>query len=311
MSEAAEERYRVGYALPPKKVESFIQPSLLHYANQNGIDLIPIDPQTPLQQQAPFHCIIHKLHTPHWTQHLHQFSQQNPNTLIIDPPEFIQRLRNRLSMLHPLKHLQISLQNATVAVPNQLLLNDPKSFDAHKIQELGFRFPVVAKPLAADGGAGSHDMCLVFDREGLDALSFPTVLQEFVNHGGVLFKIYVAGQRVNCVRRKSLADISEEKLRTLTGAMPFSRVSDLGVEDGGADAENAEMPPQSLVGELARGLREALGLNLFNVDVIRDAKDSTRYLVIDINYFPGYAKLPSYEPFITDFLLDVVRTNTA
>ena len=63
---------------------------------------------------------------------------------------------------------------------------------------------------------------------------------------------------------------------------------------------------------LAKALREALGLNLFNADVIRDGKDGrTRYLIIDINYFPGYAKLPSYEPFFTDFLLDVVHHKTA
>ncbi|KAL2321831.1 hypothetical protein Fmac_026210 [Flemingia macrophylla] len=301
--EVADERYRVGYALQPKKVESFIQPSLHEYASNHGIDLIQIDPNTPLQQQAPFHCIIHKLYTPHWTKHLQQFSALNPNTPIIDPPDLIHRLHNRLSMLHPLSHSQISLQDATLGVPNQLLLQS-----SHNIQHLPLRFPAIAKPLAADGGAGSHELRLVFDREGLTALTLPTVLQEFVNHGGVLFKIYVAGRRVRCVKRKSLPDISEEELRTLKGAVPFSRVSDSGVEDG---VDSAEMPPQSLVDELARALREALGLNLFNVDVIRDANEPARYLVIDINYFPGYAKLPSYEPFITHFLLDVVRAHSA
>ena len=39
--------------------------------------------------------------------------------------------------------------------------------------------------------------------------------------------------------------------------------------------------------ELAKALKEALGLNLFNIDMIIDG---TRYLVIDINYFPKYAK---------------------
>ncbi|TKY55207.1 Inositol-tetrakisphosphate 1-kinase 1 [Spatholobus suberectus] len=313
-SDVAAQRHRVGYALQPKKVESFLQPSLVDYAKQHGIDLVQIDPTTPLQQQGRFHCIIHKLHTQQWKKHLQEFSTNYPNTLIIDPPELVDRLHNRVSMLEAVTHLQISLENATVGVPRQVVVNEPKAFDFDK---MGLRFPVIAKPLAADGGAGSHELCLVFDREGLSALSVPTVLQEFVNHGGVVFKIYTAGQRVNCVKRKSLADISEERLRTLKGALPFSRVSNLGVQDeeeegGGGAVENAELPPQSLVGELARALREALGLNLFNVDVIRDGKEPTRYLVIDVNYFPGYAKMPSYEPFITDFLLDIIiRTKTA
>jgi len=309
-SEVAEgERYRVGYALQLKKVKNFLQPSLFDYAKQHAIDLVQIDPSTPLQQQGPFHCIIHKLHTPQWNKQLQQFSATHPQTLIIDPPELVSRLHNRVSMLQAVTHLKISLQNATVGVPNQVVVNEPKAPDFDKIEELGLRFPVIAKPLAADGGDDSHEMCLVFDRDGLNALSAPTVLQEFVNHGGVVFKIYVAGRRVTCVKRKSLGDISEEKLRTLKGeVLPFSRVSNLGVEEEGGAVEKAEMPPQCLVDELAKALREGLGLNLFNVDVIRDSKEPTRYLVIDINYFPGYAKLPSYEPFITDFLLDVVRT---
>ncbi|KAG2408158.1 hypothetical protein LR48_Vigan01g235500 [Vigna angularis] len=309
-SEVAEgERYRVGYALQTKKVESFLQSSLLDYAKQHAIDLVQIDPSSPLEQQGPFHCIIHKLHTPQWNKHLQQFSATHPDTAIIDPPELVSRLHDRVSMLEAATHSQISLQNATVGVPNQVVVKEPKAPDFDKLEQLGLRFPAIAKPLAADGGDGSHEMCLVFDRVGLNALSAPTVLQEFVNHGGVLFKIYVAGRRVKCVKRKSLGDISEERLRTLKGeVLPFSRVSNLGVEEEGDAVEKAEMPPQCLVDELAKALREALGLNLFNVDVIRDSKEPTRYLVIDINYFPGYAKLPSYEPFITDFLLEAVRT---
>jgi len=49
-----------------------------------------------------------------------------------------------------------------------------------------------------------------------------------------------------------------------------------------------------------------LKLNLFNFDVIRDARSGNRYLIIDINYFPGYAKMPYYEAALTDFFLDVV-----
>ena len=48
-------------------------------------------------------------------------------------------------------------------------------------------------------------------------------------------------------------------------------------------------------------------LNLFNFDVIRDARFGNRYLIIDINYFPGYAKVPGYETILTDFFCDMVR----
>jgi len=70
------------------------------------------------------------------------------------------------------------------------------------------------------------------------------------------------------------------------------------------------MPPISFVTDIARGLRRAMGLNLFNFDVIRDAKVGNHYVVVDINYFPGYAKMPSYESFLTYFFCDIVRKYT-
>ncbi|KAI3983074.1 hypothetical protein MKX01_035355 [Papaver californicum] len=71
--------------------------------------------------------------------------------------------------------------------------------------------------------------------------------------------------------------------------------------------EDAVMPPNSLITDIARGLRQAMRLHLFNFDVIRDSRIGDHYLVIDINYFPGYAKMPCYEPVLTDFFCDIIQ----
>ena len=71
--------------------------------------------------------------------------------------------------------------------------------------------------------------------------------------------------------------------------------------------EKAEMPPLEFVMELAKGLRVAMGLRLFNFDLIRDSRDGNRYFVIEINYFPGYAKMPDYESVLVDFFCDLVE----
>ncbi|OIV96963.1 hypothetical protein TanjilG_00545 [Lupinus angustifolius] len=310
-------RYCIGYALHPQKIQNLIQPSLLNYTKKHGIDLVHIDLTIPLIKQGSFHCIIHKLHSQDWNKlRLDEYLAKYQNTLIMDHPDLVEQLHNRVSMLEPMTHLQISLGNYTVGVPKQLVVDDNNA-----MEEMGFslRFPIIAKPLFVDGTASSHELCLIFDREGLRTLNNQNnnsriVLQEFVNHGGVVFKVYVAGEHVRCVKRRSLLDISEGKLRTLKGLVKFSQISNSTVEERSENmteivTEKAEVPPEELVMELGRGLREAMGLNLFNVDVIRDAKDYNKYLVIDINYFPGYTKLPCYEPFITDFLLDSVRNN--
>ncbi|TQD83700.1 hypothetical protein C1H46_030730 [Malus baccata] len=51
-----------------------------------------------------------------------------------------------------------------------------------------------------------------------------------------------------------------------------------------------------------------LGLRLFNVDMIREHGTKDVFYVIDINYFPGYGKMPDYEHIFTDFLLGLVQS---
>ncbi|KAL5804257.1 hypothetical protein ACOSQ3_031057 [Xanthoceras sorbifolium] len=139
--------------------------------------------------------------------------------------------------------------------------------------------------LEADGSANSHQLWLVLDEEGLQSLATPIVLQEFVNHGGVV-----------CVKRRSLPYFSKEKIKmkSLKGCLSFSQISDMNSsdynknEDGfgvEVDLERVEMPSECF----------ELRLNLFNFDVIKDAKDGSRYLVIDVNYFPRYAKMLKHQ----------------
>ncbi|XP_065852787.1 inositol-tetrakisphosphate 1-kinase 1 [Euphorbia lathyris] len=305
-------RYRVGYALAPKKVQSFIQSSLISHANSQGIDLVSVDPSKSLIEQGPFDCIIHKMYGQDWRSQLDKFSVENPNVPIVDSPESIERLHNRISMLEVVNRLKVPKRSQVLEVPKQVVVLDSENLKGNAVVgELGF--PLVAKPLVADGSAKSHKMFQIFDSEGLQRLDAPIILQDFVNHGGVIFKVYVAGDYVQCVKRKSLPDISREKLATLKGSLSFSQISNLNVRgknegsDDVVDLDKVDMPPLGFVEDIAMAMREETGLNLFNFDVIRDAKDGNRYLVIDINYFPGYAKMPNYETILTDFFLDLLN----
>nr|DAD17824.1 TPA_asm: hypothetical protein HUJ06_019287 [Nelumbo nucifera] len=248
---------------------------------------------------------------------LEDFSSKNPNVCIIDPLDAIERLHNRISMLQVVSELKIPQENETFGIPKQILIyNSETLLDADALE--GLRFPVIAKPLVADGSEKSHKMSLVFNRDGFSKLKPPIVLQEFVNHGGVIFKVYVVGDYVKCVKRKSLPDVSEENLGSLEDSLSFSQVSNLTTQYRNNDhyyenmhLENAEMPPLSFITDIARGLQRAMRLHLFNFDVIRDARVGNHYLVIDINYFPGYAKMPCYEAVLTDFFWDIAHKKEA
>lgn len=243
---------------------------------------------------------------------------------IIDRPEFIKRVQDRISMLRFVSELKLAsnrefnsdllLQNqhlCTFGVPKQIAVyNASELADATTFSDMSF--PLIAKPIAADGSSGSHKMALVFNQDGLLKQSPPLVLQEFVNHGGVVFKVYVAGDYVRCVERKSLPNLSDETMAALVqvGSVSFSQISNMTMTQDSKDKmhlEGVEMPPECFVMEIARGLRSSIGLNLFNFDMIRDGKVGNHYLVIDINYFPGYEKLPGYETVLTDFMCSMVH----
>ncbi|KNA13708.1 hypothetical protein SOVF_113790 [Spinacia oleracea] len=311
-------RFSIGYALAPKKQKSFIRESLINLSRDRLIDLIKIDTDIPLIDQGPFDCILHKLYGDDWKKQLVDYKAKNPNVVVLDAPESIERLHNRISMLQAVSELKIvqnDRETETFGIPKQIVIYDAETLRDHRSWD-GLKFPVIAKPLVADGSAKSHKMSLVYNHGGLSNLKPPIVLQEFVNHGGVIFKVYVVGEYVKCVKRKSLPDVSEEKLESLGGLVTFSQVSNLASNEKTDEKyykkmhlDDCEMPPQEFITDIARGLRDVMKLNLFNFDVIRDTRLGNRYLVIDINYFPGYAKMPSYESVMTDFFWNVVAKN--
>ncbi|KAK1430690.1 hypothetical protein QVD17_13624 [Tagetes erecta] len=320
-------RFSIGYALLMKKQKSFVQESLVNLAKERGIDLVKIDTNKPLKDQGPFDCVLHKLYGDEWKKQLSEYLIRNPNAIVIDVPDSIQRLHNRITMLDVVSEIEnesgTETETASFGIPKQVVVYEPEKMKDVKAWseelELKLKFPVIAKPLVADGSAKSHKMLLIFSSEGFENLKSPTVVQEFVNHGGVIFKVYVVGKYVKCVKRKSLPDITEEKLDGLQGCLSFSQVSNMTSyerdNDGKyykmLDLEDVEMPPISLITNIACGLRKAMKLHLFNFDVIRDTKVGDRYLVIDINYFPGYAKMPGYETVVTDFFWDILNKKEA
>lgn len=72
-------------------------------------------------------------------------------------------------------------------------------------------------------------------------------------------------------------------------------------------------PPEWATQALAQALRERLGMELFNFDLICPDEQPTvgqdLYYVVDINYFPGVDKIPNFEEAFVHFLLGVCMVN--
>ncbi|KAL0432622.1 UNVERIFIED_CONTAM: Inositol-tetrakisphosphate 1-kinase [Sesamum latifolium] len=234
---------------------------------------------------------------------LKDYRNAHPEVTVLDPPDAIQQVHNRQSMLQDVADLNLSDPYGKVGVPKQLVIKKDPSAIPGAVNKAGLRLPIVAKPLVAK----SHELSLAYDEVSLQNLEPPLVLQEFINHGGVLFKVYIVGEAIKVVRRFSLPDVSKRELSKNAGVYRFPRVSCAAASADEADLDPcvAELPPRPLLERLARELRRRLGLRLFNLDIIREHGTQDHYYVIDINYFPGYGKLPEYEHIFTDFLLSL------
>ncbi|KAJ8762471.1 hypothetical protein K2173_007910 [Erythroxylum novogranatense] len=299
----------VGYALTSKKIKSFLQPKLQGLARNKGILFVAIDLNRPLSAQGPFDIVLHKLIGCEWRQILEDYRRIHPEVTVLDPPDAIQHLHNRQSMLQCVAEISLSDSCGKVDIPRQLVIKKDASSIPDTVTKAGLALPLVAKPLVADGSAKSHELSLAFDQRSLRKLEPPLVLQEFVNHGGVMFKVYVVGEAIKVVRRFSLPDVCKRELTNNAGVLHFPRVScaSASADDADLDPHIAELPPRPLLEKLAKELRCQLGLRLFNLDIIREHGKGDQYYVIDINYFPGYGKMPEYEHIFTDFLLSLVH----
>jgi inositol-1,3,4-trisphosphate 5/6-kinase/inositol-tetrakisphosphate 1-kinase len=77
------------------------------------------------------------------------------------------------------------------------------AYEAEQLMlQSGMRPPLIVKPVWTDGREGSHGLAVVHDMVSLinllkgsvqSSVKPPAVIQEFVEHGGVLFKVMIGG----------------------------------------------------------------------------------------------------------------------
>ncbi|KAL3153842.1 hypothetical protein ABBQ32_013417 [Trebouxia sp. C0010 RCD-2024] len=322
----------VGFAVSSDKAKKHLRAELLRRAEAVHIKIIAIDPLKPVAEQGPFDLILQKCRDEGWRQRLVEYAAQHPQTKLIDSFDSVQSLMTRETMLqhlteplslHPPEDSRHSntaeLDTMSCAAPVQkaLLAGCTEEEASQIIDDADIRFPLLAKPYYTDGRQGSHGLALIEDIDGLRRLvrgtgppgiALPVMLQPFIEHGGCLFKVYVMGTSIALVHRPSLqlppedADVTAQRkgIQTMTRVSAFHSTSPMG-------CELVEGPPDWLLHKLAAALRTALNLQLFNFDLMRpterDAPGSKGAdFLVNINYFPGYEKLPNHAALMVDFL---------
>ncbi|XP_061599377.1 inositol-tetrakisphosphate 1-kinase isoform X2 [Cololabis saira] len=202
------------------------------------------------------------------------------------------------------------MQDERILSPPFMVLNTECSPDVlEQIKRQGLTFPFICKTRVAHG-TNSHEMAIIFSEEDLKDVKPPCVIQSFINHNAVLYKVFVVGESYTVVQRPSLknfpagpADRKAIFFNSHNVSKPESS-SDLTSRE---NVEGVSQPPNDdVIRELSRSLRQALGVSLFGIDVIIN-NQTGQHAVIDINAFPGYEGVPEFFNDLLNHISSVIQ----
>lgn len=307
----------IGYYIPRKKFSKLHFEQFLLQCKHYHIDTIEItfDYFEGLNVRIP-QLIIHKLEDDVLSHVLIEKIRSLPklSTIILDEFDSISRLLSRFDQYSLLN----SNQKHYVVPPFIRVTNDDsKSMIEKMLINNRISFPIMCKPIQAHGDK-SHDMKIIFDVQHLNDIDKPCVLQQFIDHDGILFKafaskfiktllkfcctvfffILVGQNNYHIVQRNSIRNLhsypSKETIAFHSSEVSSSQADHILLS---SDQSIVIRFDHELVHKIARIVQNLFELNLVGIDIIID-RNTGDYAVIDVNYFPGYEG-------VTDFNLQL------
>lgn len=300
---------RVGYWLSEKKMKKLNFHAFADMCRKRGIEVVQLDLSQPLEDQGPLDVIIHKLtdlileadqndtQAVLLVQRVQDYIDAHPEMVVLDPLPAIRTLLDRCKSYQLIHRIEDCMQDKRICSPPFMVLNTECGPDTvEQIEKHGLTFPFICKTRVAHG-TNSHEMAIIFSEEDLKDVKPPCVIQSFINHNAVLYKVFVVGESYSVVERPSLknfpagpADRKAIFFNSHNVSKPESS-SDLTTRD---NVEGMSPPPSDeVIRELSRSLRQALGVSLFGIDIIIN-NQTGQHAVIDINAFPGYEGVPGF-----------------
>ncbi|XP_019717094.1 inositol-tetrakisphosphate 1-kinase-like isoform X2 [Hippocampus comes] len=209
-------RCRVGFCLSDKKRRRMNLDGFAEFCADHGVEVVEIDFTQPLEPQGPFDVIVHKLsdviveaeHDKQSKQLLVDFQSYvsaHSKIVLLDPLPAMTQILDRFTSYRIMSKLHNSLRDWHICSPPYLEVHSASDMPSvqQKVMTQNLSFPLICKTRVAHGSL-SHEMSLIFSEASLSEIQPPCVLQSFVNHGAVLHKVFVVGERHFCVERPSL-----------------------------------------------------------------------------------------------------------
>lgn len=316
---------RIGCWWSEKKSRKFNVQEFSDVCRTYGFELVKIDLNRPLEDQGPFIAIVHKLtdiilkaemgdlQSKAICQAFQEYIDDHPNMIVIDPLPSIKILADRCVQYKRVAH-DLN-RNVEVFIPSFVELTTTNiAENLAKMKAAGVDFPIVCKPTLAHGST-AHQMCIIFNEDGLKDIAPPCVVQKFINHNAVLYKLFTIGNKYFMIERPSLKNFSAGDQKTIFFnsheiSKPHSASVLNELDDNDEQLTPCLLPEKEKMDYIVEALFKCLGLNLLGIDVIIDNKTG-HYGVVDINVFPGYDEVDSFFQLLCELIVKKMSVKVA
>lgn len=319
---------RLGVFLPPKKKAKIKLPDrILKLCREENVEVIDVLNLDELLEKGPFDVLLHKVTDLYnemeadiadsLIEKIKDYCSKNESMKVIDNIIESAKLMDRIFQTKLMQSCEFFMDGIKIFVPKVV-----ETLPDHTLEEVktmlsvqDVKFPILAKPTAASLDEHSHDMKLVFTADYLCDLTFPCLIQEFCNHSGIVYKIFVVGDNHIVYQRPSVKDVHPLSKNTLyfdtrnVSKLGKSFIPDLHVEDPNtcswiSSDENPDLLNRNVVNVLCDRLRRLTNLYLFGIDILVE-KATGNYALIDVNHFPGYSGMN--ENFFPQSLVKLIK----
>ncbi|XP_044520971.1 inositol-tetrakisphosphate 1-kinase [Gracilinanus agilis] len=295
---------RVGYWLSEKKMKKLNFQAFADLCRKRGIEVVQLNLSRPIEEQGPLDVIIHKLtdvileadqNDSQSLELVHRFQEYidaHPETIILDPLPAIRTLLDRSKSYELIRKIETYMKDERICSPPFMELTNFCGEDTLQLLEKnGLAFPFICKTRVAHG-TNSHEMAIIFNKEGLSAIKPPCVIQNFINHNAVLYKVFVVGESYTVVQRPSLKNFSAGMSGRPTGSPPgpsFMPSIRIGSRASQRKVRNAKAA-MGLEARLARNIpdRESIFFNSHNV-----SKPESSSILTALDKIEGVFEKPS------------------
>ncbi|KAI8109806.1 hypothetical protein M9434_001085 [Picochlorum sp. BPE23] len=242
-------------------------------------------------------------------QKILEYNEQNSHVPYIDGLPTIHPVLDRKAMYQLLDTISKDARNKSALPVRAAGWDLIESTGTHSGKRL---IPCIVKTRIACGVSESHHMGLILKGDGLQEcdVPLPWVLQEYINHRGMLWKVYVAHDSVMFEQRNSLPNIvATESDSSVPSCIEFDSLKSLPTRLPWLEGTQ-DTPGKSVSSILTEGFFKRLGsivrshvkLSVFGFDVVFDY-EAGEAVIIDLNYLPSFGNIDNAAPdFIKAFV---------